>query len=471
MTLALPRKTEWVLLATLIGLLAAIAPLSLLIAGLGIAVVGLLVLIEPALAIIVMLAVAPLKTLIATETPLPLDTGQLLFALVIAVWVAHKIALRERFQSLNDLPLAIPTLTFVGVTAITLPGAQAIIPALSEWLKWIEILLLIYIVVDFGRERAEWFVFGLVLAATIQALVGLYEFRGGSGAPHLWILDYRYFRAFGTFGQPNPFGAFMGLTLPLALGTTWGYLITTWRERSWSPYGLLTIVYAGMSSIILLGLLASWSRGAWIGFGAAGLVLLWLAPWRLWQGTALLIGVGATLGLLWINGYLPNQITQRITDFSADFTGFQDVRGVAISDENFAVIERLAHWQSAINMAEDHPWLGVGFGNYEAAYDHYALPNWPIALGHAHNYYLNILAETGIMGLVVYIALWLVIISATWRILRRSSYSQRGIILGLMGVWIHLAVHSLVDKLYVNNLFLHIGVMLGLLAVHDDTDY
>jgi fatty acid desaturase len=37
--------------------------------------------------------------------------------------------------------------------------------------------------------------------------------------------------------------------------------------------------------------------------------------------------------------------------------------------------------------------------------------------------------------------------------------------LGLLGVWTHLAVHSFFDKLYVNNLFLHLGVMLGLLAV------
>ena len=42
---------------------------------------------------------------------------------------------------------------------------------------------------------------------------------------------------------------------------------------------------------------------------------------------------------------------------------------------------------------------------------------------------------------------------------------MRGLTLGLLGTWTHLAIHSFVDKLYVNNLFLHIGVMLGLLAV------
>ncbi len=474
MTLDLPRKIEWGLLAGLVGLVIATSPLSMSIVALGIVTAGLLVLIEPALAIVIMLAAAPLKTLIDTELALalPIDTGQLLFITAVGAWGTHKITRRTPFQPINRLPLMLPILLFIGATTLTLPGAYAIGPALTEWLKWIEIAILVYMIADFGRARAPWFAFGLVLAAVIQAIVGMYEFRGGSGAPHLWILEFRYFRAFGTFGQPNPFGAFMGLILPLALGITWGHLTKFWTtDKRWYPHGLLTAIYVVMSGIIALGLLASWSRGAWIGFGTASMVLLWMAPRRLWQGTLVLIGVGGFGSLLWLNGYLPPQVTERITDFSDDFTGFEDVRGIAISDENFAVIERLAHWQSAINMAEDHPWAGVGFGNYESAYDQYALPNWPIALGHAHNYYLNLLAETGIMGFSTYIAMWIVIIVITWQAFRRAKGIDRSLLLGLMGVWAHLTIHSLVDKLYVNNLFLHIGVMLGLLAVYHDADH
>jgi O-antigen ligase len=202
-----------------------------------------------------------------------------------------------------------------------------------------------------------------------------------------------------------------------------------------------------------------------LGFGAAALTLLWLAPRHLWQGTLLIFGVVLLAFFLWINGRLPTQVVQRVTDFSQDFTGFRDVRGVVISDENFAVVERLAHWQSALAMAETRPWLGVGFGNYEAAYPEFALINWPIALGHAHNYYLNLLAETGILGLTIYGIMWSAIFVMTWRVLQQTELLERGVALGLMGVWIHLAVHSLVDKIYVNNSFLHFGVMLGLLAV------
>jgi O-antigen ligase len=116
-------------------------------------------------------------------------------------------------------------------------------------------------------------------------------------------------------------------------------------------------------------------------------------------------------------------------------------------------------------MAQANPWLGVGFGNYEVAYSNYNLINWKLALGHAHNYYLNVFAETGIIGLISYVALWLSVMLLTWRTRRHPDPLARLIAVGLLGTWTYLAVHSLTDNLYVNNLFLHLGVMLGILAL------
>jgi O-antigen ligase len=353
-------------------------------------------------------------------------------------------------------------------------GAISASAWISEFLKWIEIGLLVLIVLEL-RHRWTWIVFGGVLAGVLQALIGLYEFRGGSGAPHLWIANYRYFRAFGTFGQPNPFSAFMGLTLPLALGMAWGYLsaaFSRWQEAhsrratrsEWLGPGLLAVMYAGFALVLLAGLIAAWGRGAWLGFGVASVVLICFAPRRRWAGLALLAAGGVTLAALWMVGIVPLSIQQRINHTAQEFVGFRDVRGVPISDENFAIVERLAHWQAAISMANDHPFIGVGLGNYEAAYPAYRLVGWPRALGHAHNDYLNLLAETGLVGLTGYVAGWALIVYWTLRALQQPDPVMRGLVLGLMGTWTHLAVHSFVDKLYVNNLFLHIGVMLGLLA-------
>jgi O-antigen ligase len=142
-----------------------------------------------------------------------------------------------------------------------------------------------------------------------------------------------------------------------------------------------------------------------------------------------------------------------------------DVRAVDITPENYAIVERLAHWQAALNMAEHRPWLGIGFGNYETAYGDFRLLNWGDSLGHAHNYYLHVLGETGIIGFAAYIAVFVNVIRLTWRTRSHPDPLSRCVAVGLMGTWVYLLVHSLTDNLYVNNVFIHLGVMLGLLAV------
>jgi putative inorganic carbon (hco3(-)) transporter len=454
----------WLAAAMLLGLAAALFPLpTLLLIG----VVGLLVVfyIEPLLALCFMLTVAPLKTLLETEASiiLPIDIGQIALALFVGIW-----AVRYLVEKKSPLYLSRHLLAGIGffilAAVLSLWIAQTPSIVLTELLKWIQLWLLVLILSQ--TDRWQWILPILIFSGVLQALLGLWQFRGGSGAAHLWILDYRFFRAFGTFGQPNPFGAFMGMILPLALGTTLGFAAYAYWQKNnvaWLWGGF----YLGCTALLFGGLLASWSRGAWLGFLAACAVMAWSLPRQRWQGS-LLIGTGLLLGaVLWATGLLPAGVSQRLTGFGQDFVGFRDVRGVIITDDNYAVIERLAHWQAAIEMAKTHPWLGVGFGNYESAYPAYALINWPRALGHAHNYYLNLLAETGIIGLSAYLLMWSTIIVVSWRLISTPilDWRQRGVVVGLMGTWTHILVHSFLDKLYVNNLFLHIGSLIGLLAV------
>jgi len=174
-----------------------------------------------------------------------------------------------------------------------------------------------------------------------------------------------------------------------------------------------------------------------------------------------LLAIGA-LGLH-ASGRLPASFAARLTSFVQDIR-LEDVRGIPINEANYAALERLAHWQSALSMFRDSLWSGIGFGCYEAAYRQFALINWPIALGHAHNYYLNLAAETGLIGLIAYVFLWGVVFWQTWRATRRAYGLTRGLAIGLLGTWTHISVHHLLDNLYVNNVHLQIGVLLGVLA-------
>jgi O-antigen ligase len=211
-------------------------------------------------------------------------------------------------------------------------------------------------------------------------------------------------------------------------------------------------------------LLMSWSRGAWLGFAAA-FILMNLAYSR--RGAALFallcLLVASALLLASIQA-LPQSIIQRFTDF-LPYLSISDVRGIKVSPANYAVLERMAHWQAAWGMFNDRPWLGVGIGNYEPVYPAYSLQGWPEPLGHAHNYYLNIAAEAGLIGLAAYLVLWGAAFWQAWQVIRTAHGYWRGVAVGILGVLTHLSVHNLFDNLHVHNMYLHVAILLGLLFV------
>lgn len=461
----------WGALALAAGVVAGLAPTGWAIGGLLAAALGVLVIVEPALALVLMLALAPLKTLVATEAPglLPADPGLLMFALAIGAWMVWRARVCHTIRALPRSPVYVPLVAILLAFGPSVAGAAAIGDWVTELAKWVAMLLLVPIVRDLGRgSRWQWIAFGAVWAGVLQAVIGLYQYFGGSGAAHLWIANFQRFRAFGSFGQPNPFSALMGMTLPLALGLGWGYArraVVLRRRSAWRGPALLALIYGVSAGILTSGLIASWGRGAWLGFGAALLVMVCFAAPRWWQSAGLAVALSGGLLIVWSLGLIPAGIAARLTSAAEEFIGFRDVRGVPVTNANYPILERLAHWQAALAMADAHPLIGVGLGNYAAAYPQYSLIGWPDALGHAHNEYLTILAETGVVGLVGYVGGGAAIFYWTARQRRQNDRVLAGLMLGLLGVWTHVAVHSVVDKLTVNNLHLHIGVLLGLLAI------
>ena len=113
-------------------------------------------------------------------------------------------------------------------------------------------------------------------------------------------------------------------------------------------------------------------------------------------------------------------------------------------DAEQSVSERFLMWQSAFDMIKDNPILGVGFGNFEQKYQReYILPEarerWQ---GHAHNTYLQLWAETGLIGLSIYCAMFGYILWWSWR--RRSSKYAAMIFFSTAG----FLLYSLTDYTY-----------------------
>jgi putative inorganic carbon (hco3(-)) transporter len=427
--------------------------------------------VEPLAGLAVLLVVAPWGAWEAHVINVGgFDSGQLLFFLTASAWLAQGVVRRR--ITIPRTPLNLALLLFGFIAALSLLDAPATTLGFKELLKWVEVAVLMWIVSDLVQQHGLRPVLALLLVAgASQALLGVYQFAlQPEGPEHFAILDERFYRAYGTFMQPNPFGAFVSWTALLAAGALAGTLLGWRQKREDGRLSLEQLLWSGFLAAMLLlalaGLLASWSRGAWLAFAAGAAALAVFLPRQRALGLLLLGGALAAFVGLWQLGLLPPSITARLTSFSlalpSSSTSSIDVRGVEFTDESYAVVERLAHWQAALDMARQEPWLGVGFGNYEAVYPDVAQVNWPHPLGHAHNYYLNLLAEVGFAGLAAYLLLWGAIFALTLGALRRE-WPERGIALGLLAVWVALTVHHTLDKLYVNNLYLHLGVMLGML--------
>ena len=391
---------------------------------------------------------------------------ELLVALVIAAWLMRMIATRE--TAVRWPPLALPLLLFFLVLCVSSLESISLQHSIKELVKWAEVLALYALVSSEVRGRwRELLVVVLLGVGSLAALQGIYQFLFQVG-PEEFVLFGRFMRAHGTFEQPNPYGGYLGLTLPLAAGLVFAWIVPMGRRIStrW-------LVWAGgTGSLMALALVMSWSRGAWLGIGAAMGVIIIAVAARSGRAAVLVMVFAVLLVYLLLAGgisVLPQSLIQRFADF-VPYLGVTDVRGIEVTDANFAVLERMAHWQAALGMWTDHPWLGVGIGNYEVAYAQYALPQWGLPLGHAHNYYLNIGAEAGLVGLLAYLALWGTALLLCWRAVRHRWNWSWGVALGAMGVVVHLSVHNFFDNLFVHAMYLQVAIILGLTLSREGTD-
>lgn len=234
----------------------------------------------------------------------------------------------------------------------------------------------------------RWLTWGAIIGAgavSFGALLG--------GPPPLTGLDAIDIngRLVGPLGDGNFFGQHLLVGLALAMGVMR-------RERLARPLlGAATV--AGLSFVAIL---ATESRGAILGLAAIGLAQLRLLSRR---GRALAVAVVVTAGVLLLPG---SGLGDRLGRAPASIDSALE-HGVA---EDTAVAGRLSENIAALRMAADHPILGIGFGTYQREYLHYARD---IALDHrleerdAHNLHLEILAETGAVGALVWLAILLVV--------------------------------------------------------------
>jgi probable O-glycosylation ligase (exosortase A-associated) len=193
----------------------------------------------------------------------------------------------------------------------------------------------------------------------------------------------------GTFNDNNAFG--------LALVRTVFFLIAL-AQTARTPRGR-TVAWAFVPWTII-AIACTYSRGAFLALASGFLIFLLL------QRRKLLSVVAAVLAALAFYATLPAGYTQRVSTIAS----YEE-------EGDRSALGRLHFWQVAIEMVKDRP-LGVGLGNFEAAYDEYDFSNGEYGSRRAvHSTHFQALAETGWVGFVLLEAMlfWTLYVGARMR--------------------------------------------------------
>ncbi len=390
---------------------------------------------------------------------------------------------REGYNLPRYLALAILLLLLAMLVSTTV--ALSLSASLKEVVKWLELAVVVMLGAQYIRTRQQiWtLVVILCLAAITQACYGYAQAFFNLG-PTSFIRDSSL-RVYGTFGQPNPYAGYLNMTLMITLAL---FLL----GGDWTTRFLAAIPTAILAGVEIL----TQSKGGWLALGVATLFIVVVG----FPHFRKLIAVMGIAFLALIEAILSGKIPARFYQSLLVKLGVVDISFTNPSPDNYANSERVAHWFAGIRMFLDHPFLGVGIGNYEPAYPPYAPGIFVIPLGHAHDYFINIAAEAGLFGLLAFI----LFIGATFVIsgktilaisrrcqrlnaqimkpplkklsahvpllaaqdaLRRLSIlvNDRALAIGLAAALLSVSVHNLVDNLYVHSMTILFALLLVLL--------
>jgi O-antigen ligase len=293
-------------------------------------------------------------------------------------------------REVSNVPcyLLFALLALLGTMLLSIQSSISIGSSLKEVSKWLEFLVLLLVGSQYIRTRKQiWTIIVLVcLAGITQAFFGYLQAFFNLG-PEAFIRDTSL-RVYGTFDQPNPFAGYLNIPLSIVLALM--LLGSDW----------LTRILAGLASVLLATAeYLTQSRGGEIAIAVALLFIVIVGFPHLRKLMALLGLAALVVVEMFFTGWIPTYV---ITP-ALKYLGVIQISFTNPSSQDFSTAERLAHWIAGVRMFLDHPLTGVGIGNYPDAYSRYFVTIFVNSLGHAHNYYINIAAEIGSIGLTAYL--------------------------------------------------------------------
>ncbi|MGW4856916.1 O-antigen ligase family protein [Streptomyces sp. NPDC004288] len=305
--------------------------------------------------------------------------------------------------------LGLPVLG-VCLSAITSHDPAASLPGVA---RYVQIFVLVPgAVLLMIRDRRDFAVvaWGLVAFALLQGAVGVAQYLTGTGASY----QGEDIRAVGTFGATDVMG--------MATVVAYGLVVATGLALGSGP-GRVRTAATACAGLLLVPLVLSFSRGAWIATVLALALQLLLAGVRRAARVALVAGA---LGVVLVGGLGigSEMVKERVTSIT---------RVTAAPDQS--VTDRYTMWAAAGRMWRAEPVTGVGlkgFPRYRDSNASLALSSGSDTAGAGagfarqpllspHNMYLLVLSEQGLVGFLALVGSWVALLVGALRRQRRGA--------------------------------------------------
>ena len=326
-----------------------------------------------------------------------------------------------------DRPLALFVLVAI-LSIFQLTNLHASLDALFLVLSYIAFFYLVLNNFKSFRD-IRLFIYALIFSGTVLSLYGIYQHVQGFKELGKYIAQMSMSvdipsRVFAIFISPNHLAGFLIMLIPLAF-------VSILNTRASGK----RIILLSAAVIMIDCLFLTYSRGGWISFGCVVLVLG--LGYFFQKRTDALTGFVSIAALSGLTTFLITRMSSIVSPANPSYNALSASKSVTSAQG------RLLLWQGALSIFKANPLRGVGMGAFSSIYPVFQYGG--LYSKHAHSLYLEILAETGIFGLVFLLIVFFLILKNGLMLVRRRAgvYSEIG--LALLAGSLGFMVHALID--------------------------
>lgn len=308
----------------------------------------------------------------APVAPTMADVGLALLSIFsLAIYsVTHK-GFKFKFDGIGFF-----IIVFLGVYAVAAVTSFAMMNSFSIWAIYFVFISIYFVIINTVNTKKLLMnlLTVFVLSGFLVCLYGVAQYVFGWDTAQAWMDEEMFsdikMRIYSTLGNPNVLGEYILLVLPASVGLMW---VNKRFEAK--------VVYAAVSALMFGALILTFSRGCWIGIMAAAAIFITFAAGKLW-------GLGL-IALPIIPMILPESIINR----------FSSIGNMEDSSTSY----RVYIWMGTLAMIKDFWLSGIGMGQkaFTQVYPFYSYNG--IVAPHSHNLFLQILVESGIAGIAVFL--------------------------------------------------------------------